>query len=127
MLLGLEATTRGPERSELCSDPLPEHVPGPGQRKRHVGVQALQALGSPTPRDPKQQGLTTVVADVAPGEGCPDRALLRSRSCERLEQLGIGGRTPTPALDATLGLESGDADHQMAAREVESRRKGLAV
>jgi hypothetical protein len=53
MLVGAAAV--GPERLDLGHDPLAELVPGPRERERRVGVQALQPAGARLAADPAGQ------------------------------------------------------------------------
>ncbi len=74
--------TLGPKGIDLGEDPLPELVPGAGERERGVRVEALETTRISRPRDAQCERLSLVFATAAPGKLASHPALLVRRPLE---------------------------------------------
>src|SRR6266545_3907649 len=95
-----------PERRGVDEDSVAERVPGPCEREGRVGVQALEAAHPPGTADSTRQ----LRAELA---------LLVMCAGEARPELGVGGSSSRPALDAARGFEPRKLRAEVRTREPE--------
>src|SRR5262245_65727923 len=87
----VHAAAVGPERFELCANPVAELVAGLREREGEVRVEALQPLWRSCPADAEVERAAAVGADAITRELPPDLPLALSRVLEAGGEHRVGG------------------------------------